>query len=230
MFDDIGSRMKQKYETVMDYKLTQNIPVIARVDGKAFHTLTKNCNKPFDDHIINSMIYTAKDVMKAIPDIKIAYVQSDEISYLFTDYETLEHQALFNYRAQKLNSVLASMTSVNFTERFGERGFFDCRVFNVPIQEVENYFRWRAYDWERNSLIMYCRSVFSQKQMQNKNRVQLHEMLYKKGRNWNNLDPVYKNGTLLYKNGKEINIIHIFLPNINLKDFYDFTVFGPKGL
>lgn len=35
----LGDRMKQ-YEAVTDYKLYIRTPIIVRVDGRAFHTLT----------------------------------------------------------------------------------------------------------------------------------------------------------------------------------------------
>ncbi len=38
----IGDRMK-KYEKVSQTKLTRRTPVIIRIDGRAFHTFTKQC-------------------------------------------------------------------------------------------------------------------------------------------------------------------------------------------
>ena len=43
--DSLGDRMKS-YEAVSDGKLVDRVPVIIRIDGKAFHTLTKGINKP----------------------------------------------------------------------------------------------------------------------------------------------------------------------------------------
>jgi tRNA(His) guanylyltransferase len=32
-----------------------NMPIIIRLDGRAFHTLTRGMNRPFDDHFMNMM-------------------------------------------------------------------------------------------------------------------------------------------------------------------------------
>ena len=49
MFKDvIGQRMKENYENRSKTKLLRRTPVAIRIDGKAFHTLTKNFHKPFD--------------------------------------------------------------------------------------------------------------------------------------------------------------------------------------
>lgn len=47
--DELGKRMKEYYETVPKIRLTRRIPVAIRIDGKAFHTFTKDFEKPFDD-------------------------------------------------------------------------------------------------------------------------------------------------------------------------------------
>ena len=46
--DVLGARIKEFYEDRYRIKLTRKIPVILRLDGKSFHTLTRNCQKPFD--------------------------------------------------------------------------------------------------------------------------------------------------------------------------------------
>ena len=61
--DALGSRMKEFYENASKTYLTRRTPVILRLDGKAFHTLTKGCIKPFDFNIEN-------DKKKAMVDIK----------------------------------------------------------------------------------------------------------------------------------------------------------------
>src|SRR5208337_3990528 len=75
---------------------------------------------------------------------------------------------------------------------------FDARAFNVPENEIVNYFLWRAKDWARNSLSMYCQSIFSHQELQGKNAPHMHEMLFAKGRNWaRDLCNDEKNGTFL---------------------------------
>src|SRR4051812_16629716 len=101
--DDLGNRMKD-YESVSKLSLTRRIPVILRVDGKAFHTLTQVCDKPMDSRFTTCMFETAKALCSNLQGVKFAYVQSDEISVLLTDYQTVHTQGWFNYEVQKMTS------------------------------------------------------------------------------------------------------------------------------
>ena len=49
---EIGDRMKANYENRSRHMLVRRMPVIVRVDGKAFHTYTQRLNKPFDQLFI----------------------------------------------------------------------------------------------------------------------------------------------------------------------------------
>ena len=50
----LADRMK-RYEQASKFYLTRRIPVIIRLDGKAFHTFTKGLKKPFDDVLNRTM-------------------------------------------------------------------------------------------------------------------------------------------------------------------------------
>ena len=194
MPDPIGDRMKNNYEDRYRIKLTRRTPVIMRLDGKAFHTLTKQCNKPFDDNFSDAMALTARNVCNEIQGAKCAYNQSDEISILITDFDKLNTDAWFDYNIQKMVSVSSGIASLSFSRRFGRNGVFDCRVFNIPIEEVCNYFIWRQQDWIRNSVQMLAQSYFSQKELHGKNQAAMHEMLYALNVNWGNLENKWKQG------------------------------------
>jgi tRNA(His) 5'-end guanylyltransferase len=153
--------------------------------------------KPFDLKFIEAMVNTAKKLLDEIQGAKCAYIQSDEISLLLTDFDKLTTDAWFDYNIQKMCSIASGVASVEFTKQLGKTGVFDCRVFNIPKEEVTNYFIWRQKDWERNSLQMFAQSQFSTKQLHKKNKSDMHEMLHKKGLNWNDLEPRLKNGTLI---------------------------------
>lgn len=206
MPDSLGDRMKRNYEDVTRNFLVRRMPVIIRVDGKAFHTFTKtsNCVKPFDKGLSRAMVCSAMSLMNDAMGSKIGYVQSDEISILLTDYDNLESEAWFNNNIQKICSVSASIVTSVFNDNFGSPALanFDCRVFNIPKEEVNNYFIWRQQDWMRNSIQMLARSYYSQKELHNKNTAQLHDMLMEKGVNWAKLEPErWKNGYTLFKSG-----------------------------
>lgn len=84
-FDNLGDRMKD-YENISRIHLTKKLPVIIRLDGKAFHTFTRGFNRPFDGILMRAMQETAKYLCANIMNCKMAYTQSDEISLLLVDY------------------------------------------------------------------------------------------------------------------------------------------------
>lgn len=204
--DDLGIRMKE-YEKRNQYYLQKRTPVAIRVDGRSFHTFTKGFQRPFDDILIKSMQETAKYMCENIQGAKLAYVQSDEITIILTDYDTLETNSWFDYRTDKLCSISASMATMAFNKFFYENVFqyngmasvdtsnkeypykevyakavkkgamFDARCFNIPKEEVANLIYWRQLDATRNSIQMVGQANFSHKELQNKSCNDIQDML-----------------------------------------------------
>lgn len=199
MTTSLGDRMKENYERRFQYHLMRRTPVIIRVDGKVFHTLTSKCQKPFDDNLIHCMSEVARVLCGNIQGAKCAYQQSDEISILLIDYDELTTQAWFDYNLQKIVSVSASLASATFSQVWGKVGLFDSRAFNIPKEEVANYFVWRQKDWIRNSISMLAQSNFSHNQLQNKSQEEMILMLNNKGIYWIELGDTLQNGIFVTK-------------------------------
>lgn len=211
----LGDRIK-KYEMAARNSATPRMPLMIRVDGRAFHTFTKGCKRPFDSGIMDAMVEAAKVVAKDIQGFKAAYIQSDEATFCLTDYDTIETVGWFNYELPKIISISASLMSVAFNHFYesNKMPIFDSRAFSIPQDDVVNAFLWRAKDWERNSLQMYCRSFFSHKELHKKNKDMMHEMLFSIGKNWtNDLTDREKNGTYLINTGSGIEEDSTILPN-----------------
>ena len=115
----IGTRMRG-YEHVTRTHLPHRIPAIIRVDGKAFHSFTKGLRKPFDDFFRNIMQLTMQYMCENVQGCVFGYTQSDEISLLLTDYETIATDAWFDYTIQKMCSVAASMATLAFNKFWAE--------------------------------------------------------------------------------------------------------------
>lgn len=211
----IGDRMKL-YEGAAKSHLPPRMPVILRVDGKAFHTYTKDCERPFDKSLMDAMDNVAIALCKNIQGAQIAYVQSDEISILIHGYKKFSSNPWFDNEVQKMVSVSASIAaatmtveSANIFSNVMEHGdseldcirpaFFDSRVFVLPETEVCNYFLWRQQDCSRNSIQMLARSLYSHKECNNKNGSELQEMTFQKGQNWNDLPTGCKRGRCISK-------------------------------
>jgi tRNA(His) 5'-end guanylyltransferase len=203
MPDSLGDRMKTNYENPCRFYLTRRTPVVVRVDGRAFHTFTRNFPKPFSLKFIESMLFAATQLAGEMQGFKMAYIQSDEASFVLTDYDELQTQPWFGYNKSKLESVSASIMTAAFARAMRLVGVtdlatFDARAFNVPESEVVNYFLWRARDWSRNSVSMYARSCFSHAELHGKSCPDMHNMLYGIGKNWaTDLADVEKNGTFI---------------------------------
>ncbi len=204
----LGSRMRE-YMDITNYKLMQRTPVIIFVDGRAFHTYTRQikAEKPFDDRVIMSMGKAAKYMCEHIEGAKLAYVQSDEITLLVTNYDNLNQGAFFDFRVQKLASISASLATVGFNQAMRllfpdakVSATFDARCFNLDREEVANWFVHRQQDWTRNSIQMCAQSKFSQRELNGKNCNELQDMLFKEHSiNWNNLPSLLKRGSCVLK-------------------------------
>lgn len=225
---DLAKRMKD-YEMRDRYFLQKRIPVAIRVDMRAGHTFTKGFERPFDKIFMKSMQETAKYMCENMGNAKFAYVQSDEITIILVDYDTLETDCWFNYRTDKLCSISASMATMAFNKYFSENvveynlthdplvkrreglldnyiravekgAMFDARCFNIPKEEVTNLIYWRQLDATRNSIQMVGQAHFSHDELQDKTCNMIQDMLMTKyGINWNDFTIPCKRGTACIK-------------------------------
>ena len=86
------------------------------------------------------------------------------------------------------------------------RATFDARVFNIPKEEIVNYFYWRQSSCIRNSIQMTGRAYFKHKELQKKKCNDIKEMLLKKGIDWNSLPTHEKLGSCIIKTTVDENI------------------------
>lgn len=119
--DELGTRMKEFYENRAKTQLIRRMPVAIRIDGKAFHTFTKNFKKPFDEILMESMQETMQYLCKNMQGCVLGYTQSDEITLILTDYKKLTSDAFFDYEVQKVCSIAASMATMAFNRIFANK-------------------------------------------------------------------------------------------------------------
>lgn len=189
----LGDRMKS-YEFVTRVGVPPRTPVIIRVDGKSFHTVTRKCIKPFDPRVEEAMDLAAKALCVEAQGATLAFIQSDEISVLLHSYKKHDSQGWFDGNIQKMASVSASVASVAFTAAFGAVGLFDSRVFTMPESDVCNYFLWRQQDATRNSINGVGQSLCSARELHGKNTKEVQEMVFQRGQNWNDLPVRHRRG------------------------------------
>jgi tRNA(His) 5'-end guanylyltransferase len=234
--DSLGDRMKEFYENRSKLYLPRRVPVIIRLDGKAFHTFTKGFKRPYDEILHNTMNATMRHLCENIQGCKLGYTQSDEITLLLTDYDTITADAWFGYGMQKVCSVAASMATLAFNRFFRQYynealtklgapldsdpylsklsekldcAMFDARCFSIPKDEVTNCFIWRQQDATRNAIQMLGQCNFSHRELQGKSCNDIQDMLMtQKGINFNDMPVEFKRGVCCYRITREATCVN----------------------
>ncbi len=203
---DLNERMKMYEGLEANRRFLPKLPVIARLDGKCFHSFTRPLERPYDKRLSDLMVETTKSLVTDTCAC-IGYTQSDEISLIFYSSDT-RTQILFDGRIAKMTSILAAGCTVVFNELLPEfiprkhdaPPIFDCRVWCVPTkEEAANVLVWRELDATRNSVQMAAQAHYSHKQLMNKNQGDLQELLFQKGINWNDYPAFFKRGTYIQR-------------------------------
>lgn len=206
--DAMGARCK-KYEALEAERiLMPGLPLLVRLDGRAFHTYTRGLKRPFDERVISCMDATTKQLVAHFH-ADVGYTQSDEITLLFAPKMMeeagveAEAAAIFGGRVSKLTSVLAGFASVAFykaslvhlPEKAELTPHFDARVWCVPNRvEAVEVFVWREADAVRCSLNTLAQAHFNHKALHGKKSAEVHEMLHGVGVNWSDLPARQKRG------------------------------------
>ena len=202
----LGDRMKG-YENINRNHLISRMPVIIRLDGKAFHTFCRKFAKPYDTVMARSMQDTMKYLCENVQGCVLGYTQSDEITLVLVDYQTLKTDSWFDNNIQKMVSVAASMASWKFADAMrhymylsnqnntdvyekalSKGAFFDARAFNVPKEDCTNCVLWREMDAVRNSKQGLGQAHFTHKELHGKSTEDVVTMVKEKtGILWNDL-------------------------------------------
>lgn len=202
--NNLSDRMKE-YERAGEVRLTRRLPMIIRLDGKAFHSWTRKtgCVRPFDHALMDMMAGLTQYLAENVSGTVLGYTQSDEISLLVRDDQSIDTDAWFDKRLQKVVSIASALATYWFNaNNVFERkvpAFFDARAFVLPEREVRNYFIWRQEDATTNSLSMLAQSLYAHGELQGRKWSELQELCWKKGRNWNNLATAEKRGVCVYR-------------------------------
>ena len=237
-FTELDSRMRV-FETASDLCVLPGIYMVARIDGRHFHTLTKEGGKfeaPFDEKFRDLMTGTVKHLMKNSGfNFVYGYTESDEISLLF-NFESQD----FGRKLRKLNSILAGETSAKFSLLYGDIGVFDCRISQLPNKsDVVDYFRWRNEDAFRNALNAWCYWTLRKEGQSKKDASTVieglsvsekNELLFQHGINFNDLPLWQKRGIGFYwesyeKDGGERRRLKIDM-ELPMGDAYGEFIFG----
>lgn len=225
MKDDIGDRMRAYEDITNDIIVSKDKPVIIRLDGRHFSTLTSALEKPFCQQFYEAMEYTAQAVFSEFK-FDLVYFQSDEISCIWKPLKSELSSLPFNGRVVKLASNIASYTTMMMNQYlFYEPSLrkllygyatFDARVFNVPdLHEATNNIFWRYLDCRRNAVQGYARKVLGQKEIQNVPNKELLDRI--KDKNWCDVGHHFKYGSSIINGPEDIEYVDYSSVSHNLR-------------
>ncbi|PWR75026.1 tRNA(His) guanylyltransferase Thg1 family protein [Methanospirillum stamsii] len=125
-------------------------PLMVRLDGRAFHQVTKTLSfsEPFDEIFSSAMAEVTKSLLSDAGFAPVlGFTFSDEISLYFTE-------SPFLGRIEKIDSVLASFASSSLTIalELKEPVSFDARIIPVTPDHVLPYLSWRQQEAWRNHI------------------------------------------------------------------------------
>jgi len=156
MKDALGDRMKSNYESCTRTFLPRRNYTLIRVDGRAFHTLTRTMEKPFDQGFICAMNATAEYLCQNIMGAQFAFTQSDEISVLVTDFARIGTEAWYGNNLQKMCSVSAGLATeafnksriLNFIKSFNWNNslYNEYSKSEELLNSLEHYISWGVFD------------------------------------------------------------------------------------
>ncbi|OQO11925.1 hypothetical protein B0A48_03652 [Cryoendolithus antarcticus] len=192
--------------------------IVIRLDGRGFSKLTTKYSftKPNDVRGLALLNAAALHIVKAFPDVVIAYGQSDEYSFILH-----EGTSLFDRRASKLATTFAATFTAEYcmlwSEYFLDQPLtrpwpsFDGRCVAYPKRRIlRDYLAWRQADCHVNNLYnttfwnLVQRGGMTQTDAEDSLKGSLssdkNEILFSRfGINYNNEPEICRKGTVLYR-------------------------------
>jgi tRNA(His) guanylyltransferase len=222
--DALGDRMKSQYENRARHYFPRRSYTMVRVDGKAFHSWTRGLKKPYDVDFMECMDAVAITLCEQCAGARLAFVQSDEVTVLLTDFTDEGTEAWFDGSQSKIESITASIATMSFNmavlnlqTKYAKYGnpahdkqypmltkkpdaMFDSRAWSMADRiEVINNLIWRQKDAERNSVTMLASHYASHKELHGKNISDRHDAIHAAGDNWNNHPTNFKRGRIIQR-------------------------------
>lgn len=172
MYDSLGARQKD-YEAAFDYQLIRRTPIAVRVDGRGFSRVTRKLKKPYEPLLLEAMAETMFYVISEMAGAVFGYQQSDEITFILRNDQSLDSEPWYGNRVQKLISISASLATKGLEKALAKQDtkldlcgdtLFDARVFALPtVGEAVNNLIWRQQDCSRNAISGAAQALLGKK-------------------------------------------------------------------
>lgn len=197
MKDDLGDKIKSQFEDALRIQLPRRTHLVIRIDGRRFHTFTKSLERPYDRRLADALDTAAMALASEMSGCRLGFGQSDEYSFLLTDFASEHEKMWFDGNVQKIVSVAASIFTAHFSAAF-RAATFDARVMVIPRRaDVEQYFLWRQLDASANSLNMLASAHYTHDELLGKSTAEKHDLLHAKGINWSHAETSFKRGRVI---------------------------------
>ena len=215
------------YESSGSNKLLIRTPVIVKVDGHQFGALTAGLSKPYDRGVINAMAHATKTMVENGP-AKFGYTYSDKAFFLLIDYEGEETNTLAGGDSQAIASIIASSFARDFIEglpletEYDDMMYgasFSARAFNVPREEVTNYFIYRQNGAEAKLIYALGRMHVSQ-EMKGVRPQEMEALLKEMGHSKYDCEDIDWKGAYVDEDECELRVASRFSSNRALIDKY----------
>lgn len=212
-----------KFQYVRDFendsKLLRNTWIVVRVDGNGFSEFVKTHKfvKPIDQRGVDLMVACAEALMQKFRDVRFAFGQSDEFSFVLP-----RECDLWSRREAKLVSSFSSFFASSFVflwpkffqdQPLKEIPSFDARVVLFPSnQNLRDYLSWRQADTHINHLLNCCywalvekgnlTPAAAQTRINGTTSAQKNELLFELGVNYNDQKQQHRKGSFLFWTAK----------------------------
>ena len=199
-----------KHEIFSQLQIPPTTPFFARLDGRRFKTVSEKigAKKTFDKRFARCLVKSARAVYRSGFNPALIYVASDELNVLFL------YTAPFRRRVEKINSILAGITSSAFSlsilKNFGKNLItsFDSRIIVSSQEKIVEYLGWRQRDAWRNHNNAYAYWLFRKmghapskaaKMLKGLKSRDLHDVLFRHGVNLAKTPQWQRRGILVYR-------------------------------
>lgn len=186
-----------KSDSWFDYQIQKVCSISASIATLAFNRIFEEFSSSIDPALWGFDKFTTEQ----------EFIDND----FSEELELLKGFELFDICAndkEKFRKLIKSYSKARGSHDVGGKisgAMFDSRCFNIPPEEVTNYFYWRQDDATRNSIQMAGQAYFSHKELQKKTCNKIQDMLHEeKGINWNDYITDFKRGSCCIKVQKEI--------------------------
>jgi tRNA(His) guanylyltransferase len=157
------------YEESTEYKLLRKIPIIIKIDGRSFSTVTRNIQKPFCHKTMSIMNGTMLSLVKQIDGAIFGYTYSDKIIIVLRNDRSETEDPWFGNNIQDICSTTSSLVTYEFlnhmweiekSPQFEGSITFKTKVFGIPnISEVINYLIYSQYCCIQHSINSILTSI-----------------------------------------------------------------------